>query len=186
MTDAVEIDIAPFDANELERHLPSMGVLLRACVEDGASIGFVLPFPQTDAEDYWGGKILPELRRGTLDLLVARKGDAIIGTVQLDRGTPPNQAHRAEVRKLLVHPDARRAGVARALMARIEASARRAGRRLLTLDTRTGDAAEPLYRSLGFQIAGVIPDYCRDARSERLDSTTVMYKRLPAADQSAA
>ena len=56
--------------------------------------------------------------------------------------------------------------------------ASRLGRSLITLDTRTGDAAEPLYKGLGYQIAGIIPGYCRDALSERLDPTTVMYKTL--------
>jgi hypothetical protein len=51
-------------------------------------------------------------------------------------------------------------------------------RSLLTLDTRTGDKAEPLYTVLGYQTAGVIPQFCRDTREERLDSTTIMYKAL--------
>ena len=58
----------------------------------------------------------------------------------------------------------------------LEARAR--GRSLLTLDTRTGDMAEPLYLSLGFQPAGVIPGYCRDAGSSRMDATTIMWKTL--------
>ncbi|PJN94663.1 GNAT family N-acetyltransferase, partial [Amaricoccus sp. HAR-UPW-R2A-40] len=57
-----------------------------------------------------------------------------------------------------------------------EAAAR--GRSLLTLDTRTGDAAEPLYAGLGFQTAGVIPGYCRDTLSDRMDPTTIMWKAL--------
>ena len=68
--------------------------------------------------------------------------------------------------------------IARALMGRLEAEARARGRSLLTLDTRTGDMAEPLYLSLGFQPAGVIPGYCRDAGSSRMDATTIMWKTL--------
>ena len=48
----------------------------------------------------------------------------------------------------------------------------------MTLDTRTGDSAEPLYASAGFVAAGVIPDYARDVFSDRLDAATFMYKRL--------
>ena len=54
-------------------------------------------------------------------------------------------------------------------MAEVERLATRMGRSLITLDTRTGDTAEPLYASLGYKIAGVIPGYCRDPFEERLD-----------------
>ena len=61
--------------------------------------------------------------------------------------------------KLLVHPGQRRQGIARALMQAVEAAARAHGRELLTLDTRSDDHAEPLYLSLGYQVAGRIPGY---------------------------
>ena len=98
--------------------------------------------------------------------------------MQLDLDTPPNQTHRGEVSKLLVHPSIRRRGIAQRLMVRLEAEARSCGRTLITLDTRTGDKAEPLYASLGYVVAGVIPGYARDPREDRLDATTYMYKRL--------
>jgi len=69
-------------------------------------------------------------------------------------------------------------GLARALMADVEARAHAAGRRLLTLDTRTGDAAEPLYAGLGYVRVGVVPGYCIAPEGGRLDSTTIMYKQL--------
>lgn len=56
--------------------------------------------------------------------------------------------------------------------------ARALGRVVLTLDMRTGDAAEPLYESLGYRVAGVIPRWCVDVRRERFDATTVMYRFL--------
>jgi hypothetical protein len=89
----------------------------------------------------------------------------------------PNQPHRADVMKLLVDPRARRRGLARALMLAIEKEAARGGRWLLTLDT-AGDAAERLYRSLGYTAAGAIPSYARDPLVDRFDATTIMYKDL--------
>jgi len=87
----------------------------------------------------------------------------LAGTVTLHTGTPPNAPHRAEVQKLLVHPAARRHGLARALMQRVEREAEHAGRSLLTLDTRAGHAAEHLYRELGWQEGGRIPGYAMNA-----------------------
>ncbi len=170
--------IAALDAEAMAAHLGTLGGLLYDCVQDGASIGFVLPFTRDEAEAFWRLKVLPGVGAGGRVVLVARQDGRIVGTAQLAIDTPANQPHRADVSKVLVHPDRRRRGIARALMAALEARAGTLGRRLLTLDTRTGDAAEPLYRSLGYQVVGVIPGYCRDPFGDRLDSTTIMYKAL--------
>ena len=166
------------DDTELARCLPEFGDLLHACVEDGASIGFLQPFSPEQGLVYWLDAVLPDLRTRRLVLLAAWDGARLAGSVQLFHGTPGNQPHRAEVRKLLVHPDYRRRGVGRSLMHHLERRARALGRSLITLDTRTGDAAEPLYASLGYEVSGTIPGYCRDTVEDRLDPTTIMYKAL--------
>lgn len=166
------------DADEMERRLPEFAALLHACVNAHASIGFVLPFAVRHAAEFWTMQVLPAVRRGTRAVLVAQCGEQIIGSVQLDWDTPANQPHRAEVRKLLVDPAMRRRGIARSLMLEIERFALIHERTLLTLDTRTGDHAEPLYTSLGYTTVGVIPGYCVDPALTRLDATTLMYKTL--------
>ncbi|MBA8876922.1 GNAT family N-acetyltransferase [Phyllobacterium myrsinacearum] len=171
-------DIAVFDANDIENHIEALGALLHACVHDGASIGFVLPFSRRESEDFWSRNVLPAIREGRRRLLVIRKNGCIAGTGQLDFDTPPNQPHRAEIRKLMVHPDFRRQGIARALMVELENIAFHLGRGLITLDTRTGDKAEPLYTALGYHTAGIIPGYCRDPLKDHLDPTTIMYKTI--------
>lgn len=80
--------------------------------------------------------------------------------------------------KLLVHPDARRQGIARALMIALEAVARSERRTLLTLDTWTGSPAERLYQSLGYVTVGVIPRYARGSLTPELEPATIMYKEL--------
>jgi ribosomal protein S18 acetylase RimI-like enzyme len=174
----MSVAISEVSANEAAHHVAALGALLHACVHDGASIGFVLPFTVAGSEAYWRSKVLPRVADGCVVLLIARIDGRIVGSVQLDHDTPPNQPHRAEVRKLLVHPDCRRQGSAKALMAAIERRAAELGRSLLTLDTRTGDHAEPLYTALGYRTAGIIPGYCRDPFEAKLDPTTVMYKAL--------
>jgi ribosomal protein S18 acetylase RimI-like enzyme len=167
-----------FAADDIARHIEGLTDLIHACILDGASIGFVVPHSRTESEAFWRNKVLPAVRDGGRLLLVAWRDDRIAGSVQLDYDTPANQPHRAEIRKLLVHPDFRRQGIARELMAEIERHAVQLKRSLLTLDTRTGDSAEPLYRSLGYLTTGIIPGYCRDTLTERLDATTIMYKNL--------
>ncbi len=161
-----------------ERDLDALAEVLHAAVHAGASVSFVLPFSLEDARAFWLEKIAPGVRSGGRRVLLARVDGEIVGTVQLILDTPPNQSHRAEVAKLLVHPKSRRLGIGRALMRELEDVARREGRTLLTLDTRTGDKAEPLYRSMGYVLAGVIPQYARGPASADLEPTSLMYKVL--------
>ena len=170
--------IVEFSAEDLEAHLAGLTEVLHASVMAGASINFILPYEEADAARFWADKVLPGLRGGKLAMLVAWVDGRIAGTVQLDCDTPPNQPHRAEIRKLMVHPHFRNRGIARALMAEIEAIAAARGRSLITLDTRTGDKAEPLYASLGYVAFGIVPGYARDVFEDRWDDCTFMYKRL--------
>jgi len=181
MTTAEQIRIERWrpDPSHLAEDLGMLGDVLHACVHAGASVSFVLPFSRGDALAFWHDKVLPAVQVGSCYVLVARNAEQkIVGTVQLDLVTPPNQPHRAEVRKLLVHPKARRRGIARALMLALEEQAREARRSLITLDTVTGAFAEPLYLSIGYVQVGVIPRYARRPDSPELEATTVMYKEL--------
>lgn len=171
-------DWRPADAVTLECDLEMLADVLHAVVHGGAGVSFIVPFSLSDARAYWRDTVLPRVQAGRRRVLVARLGGRIVGTVQLDLATPPNQAHRAEVAKLLVHPVARRQGIARALMVALEPVAAAAGRSLLTLDTVTGGPAEPLYVALGYTVAGVIPGYARGSLSPHLDATTILYKVL--------
>jgi len=155
-----------------------LGEVLHAVVHAGAGVSFIVPFSVDEARAFWIDNVLPGVRARARRVLVARRAARIVGTVQLNLAVPPNQQHRAEVAKLLVHPAARRRGVARALMTSLEAIAWSEGRTLLTLDTVTGGAAEPLYLSLGYVSAGVIPRYARASLTPDFEATTIMYKDL--------
>ncbi|MGV6805418.1 MAG: N-acetyltransferase family protein [Ruegeria sp.] len=152
--------------------------ILHGCVHTGASIGFVLPFSHDQARTYWQDRVRPDLSSGVLDLFVAYGEGRIQGTVQLIPAAMPNQPHRADVAKLLVHPDARRRGLGRALMEVLVDRAANLGRTLLVLDTRSTDPSRLLYQDLGFEVAGEIPGYCRNPFEPVFEPTTYMYKAL--------
>jgi ribosomal protein S18 acetylase RimI-like enzyme len=166
------------EADATERDLDMLAEVLHAVVHTGAGVSFVVPFSMEEARAFWVDKVLPGVHARTRRVLVARIDARIIGTVQIDLATPPNQRHRGEVLKLLVHPDGRRRGIARALMVALEALARTEGRTLLTLDTWTGSHAESLYQSLGYVTVGVIPRYARGSLTPELEPATIMYKEL--------
>jgi ribosomal protein S18 acetylase RimI-like enzyme len=150
--------------------------LLQANVDDGASIGFLPPLREEEAAAYWQ-TVFDALRGPHRVLWVAQQGEDITGSVQLDLVAKPNGIHRAEVLKLMVHPAARRHGIARRLMETLEAHAKTAGRSTLVLDTRAGDPSEQLYRSLGYTCIGVIPQYCISADG-KLDGSAFYYKLI--------
>jgi len=178
---SAKLSIVQLDAAAFTARLEDFQRLLAACVAEGASIGFILPLSEAVNRGFWQDSVAPGVARGTRLLFAAVHEGRVVGSVQLVLDTPANQPHRAEVVKLLVHPEQRRQGIARALMLALEEAARAHGRELLTLDTRSDDHAEPLYLSLGYKVAGRIPGYALDARQpERRDSTTLMYKTLPA------
>ena len=176
-TTAFQIERWQPEAGQLAGDVASLGRLLHDCVHAGASVSFILPFSPDDAVAFWRDRVWPTVRDGTCRVLVARRDEDIVGTVQLDLATPPNQPHRGEIKKLLVHPSVRRAGIARALMLAIEDEARAAQRTLLTLDTAS-DAAERLYASLGYVPVGVIPRFSIRPDLSALEGTMVMYKEL--------
>lgn len=175
------LTVASLNASELDAHGEALAEILRACVNDGAGVGFVQPFGIAAARGFWRENVRPALAKGVRVVLVAQADGIVAGTVQLGIDTMPNQRHRADVMKLLVHPSQQRRGVGRALMMEIERAALRLERTLLTLDTVTGDKAEPLYLSLGYMLVGCIPNYARSAHDRGFDSTSIMFKQLAAA-----
>lgn len=182
MTDAVRI--RRLRGNELDEHLEGLADVLADCVAGGASVSYLNPFDRAQAREEFEG-FAAEAKRGRRVLLAAFLGDRVVGTVQVVWALPPNQPHRGEIAKLLVHRDARRRGIAEQLMAAAEAEALAEGRTLLVLDTVTGDPAERLYLRLGWTRVGEIPDYALYPDG-RPCSTTIFWKELPARERPAA
>jgi ribosomal protein S18 acetylase RimI-like enzyme len=157
--------------------LSALADVLHNCVEGGASVGFMWPFTRERADAFWAN-VAAGVRSGTRRLLVARdEAGVIVGTAQLAMDLPDNQAHRADVCKVLVHGSARKQGIAQALMQRVEQVAADEGKSCLVLDTVTGSAAYRLYQRMGWQIAGDIPHFAHMPDGARC-STTYFYKLL--------
>ncbi|WP_327280031.1 MULTISPECIES: GNAT family N-acetyltransferase [unclassified Streptomyces] len=170
--------ITRLDAARLAAHRDELADLLLAVVRGGSSLGFLADLDRARAARWWD-ELGPAVEDGRLALWVSRAGDGRLdGTVSWYRESKPNGRHRAELRKLMVHPRARGRGAARALLAEAERAAARAGVLLLVLDTETGSGAERFYRSAGWTEAGTIPDYATDPAG-RLHPTTLFYKQLP-------
>lgn len=171
-----QIEIRRLAPAELPAHLDALADVLADCVAGGASVGFMAPFPNAEARAVVEG-MAAEVEKGNRLLLAAFAGDRLVGTVQVILALPPNQPHRGEITKLLVHRSARKRGVAERLMARADAEARAEGKTLLVLDAVTGGDAERLYARLGWTKVGVIPDFALYPDGRFCD-TTYFFKSL--------
>jgi len=152
------VEIRRLTAGDGREYLRELAEVLLDCVQGGASVSFMASLSKPEAESFFE-KALEGVERGERILLAAFMDSRLVGTVQILLATPPNQPHRADVAKLLVHTSARGQGVGARLMESVEEASRRAGKTLLVLDTATGNAGEKLYTSLGWNRVGVIPKY---------------------------
>lgn len=155
-----------------EEHIDLLAKLLIDVVEDGASIGFLPPLAVSDALEYWRNVLSPGII-----LFVARIEGEIVGSIQLHLCLKPNGMHRAEIAKLMIHPQHRRQGFGRSLMLKVEERAKQENRSLVVLDTREGDPSNLLYAALGYIQAGRIPDFAKSANGA-LHATCIYYKQL--------
>ncbi len=157
--------------------VPGLAELLKDSVDGGASVNFVAGLTIEDATTWWRERT-SQIAAGTTTALVAVAPDGrIVGSTLLFRMTQPNAPHRAEIGKVLVHRDARRRGIGRALMEAAETLAREEGRWLLILDTQSGTDAELMYVALGWQPFGVVPNHSLTADGV-LSPTTFFWKDL--------
>jgi GNAT superfamily N-acetyltransferase len=169
-------EVVELSAAEAKAAVGELARVLADCVDGGASVSFMPPFGQREAEAFFE-RVAGEVADGKTVLLAAKVDGRIEGTVQLGLDTPPNQPHRGDVKKLLVHRGMRKAGLAAALMREIETAARAHGRWLLVLDTVRGGDAERLYTRQGWQRTGVIPDYALFPDGSLCD-TVVFWKKV--------
>ncbi len=170
------IEIRVLSAAEARHHVGALADVLVDCVEGGASVSFMAPFSKSDAESFFE-KVADGVERGERTLLAAFMDSKLVGTVQILTATPPNQPHRADIAKLLVHRSARGHGIGARLMERAEEAARLVGKTLLVLDSVTGGDGERLYIRMGWNIVGVIPNYALFPDGRFCD-TTVFWKAL--------
>lgn len=151
--------IRELDGAEALARVDELAEVLRDCVEGGASVGFMLPLAAGRPEAFWR-RVAAGVAAGERHLFVAEDAAGrVCGTVSLVTDMPDNQPHRADVSKMLVHPRARRQGVAERLLKALEGKARELGKTTLVLDTVTGSDASRLYERVGWQKAGDIPHY---------------------------
>ncbi len=174
MTDT--LTIRRLDADATLAAAAELGAILKDCVDGGASVSFMADMTLEEAVAFWTGVAMSQATDHR-SVLVAEDAEGPLGVVEVIRAGTPNQPHRGDVAKMLVHRRGRRRGVGEALMRAAEDAARDMGLSLLVLDTVEGGVAERLYARLGWVRVGAIPDYAL-MPDGALCATVVFYKRV--------
>src|SRR5438045_1217226 len=112
-------EIIVLDAAAATAAIDELSDVLVDCVAGGASVSFMLPFSRDDAKTFFE-KVILSIARDETVLVAAKLNGRIVGSVQLGLDMPPNQPHRGDVKKLLVHRSARDLGLGAKLMGRAE------------------------------------------------------------------
>lgn len=160
------------EITDIQNDRAELSRLFQEVVAQGGSMNYLHPLSDETAARYWEGGLSEQVH-----LYVAILDGQIAGTVQLHLSDKENGQHRAEVAKLMTHPDARRKGVAKALLQHAEQAAIRKNRWLLLLDTEQDGPANVLYQSEGYTLIGEIPSYSQDPFGE-YKNVNVYYKLL--------
>jgi acetyltransferase len=154
----VSVTLQRLDSASFANYREGLIALLLDAVGHGASLGFLADLDERGAAEYFA-QVQAGVADGSMLPWVAQEQGRVLGSVQLSLCQKPNGLNRAEIQKLLVLSTARRHGIARLLMQAVEQEAVSRKRGLLYLDTEAGSDAEHLYRHLGYQCIGGLPDY---------------------------
>jgi ribosomal protein S18 acetylase RimI-like enzyme len=133
--------------------------VLAAVLERGGAVGWVT-VPDRAESDRWLAERVAEVAAGRSRVTLVSAGGRLAALGRWSWYASPAVAVNADIRQVMVHPEARGQGLGRALVAALVDDARERGVETLTLDVRGNNhAAMVLYESFGFQVVGRLPDF---------------------------
>lgn len=150
---------------------PQIWPFWRAIVEDGETYAYPQDLTSEQARDMW--LYAPPGRT-----VVLVEGDRVLGSATMGPNRPGRGAHVGTA-SFMVAPEARGLGVGRELGEHVVQWHRDQGFRSIQFNAvvETNTAAVRLWRSLGFEIIGTVPE-AFDSRTHGLVGLHVMHLRL--------
>ena len=134
--------------------LDELAELWRALAVEGAPGGLVLYPPTDENVARWCRWVADAVRKGEIQVLVAKAGGRIVGYVLFGERRSPLESpyRRGVIHDLYVRPGWRRRGLGTRLLEEALARLRATGVDLVTISVATTNrAALALYRKLGFE-----------------------------------
>ncbi|HLU55132.1 MAG TPA: GNAT family N-acetyltransferase [Pseudonocardia sp.] len=138
----------------------SLGALWTAVTRAGGAVGFAPDAPEADIREA-AEQAVADVRAGRAQMFALTRGDDLVGTVFLRRGEKATVRHRADVVRLMVHPDLQGRGWGKALLDAAVAHATALGLEQLLLSARGGTTLPDFYEKLGWRQVGRFPDALR-------------------------
>lgn len=133
--------------------------VLAAVVELGGAVGWT-HVPSPEETSGWLDAEFAHVSAGRGGFAVARLDDRVEAVGVWSRYANPMLAQNAEIRKVMVHPDARGRGLGRIVTQALEDHAAMHGVEVVLLDARGNNhAAHAMYESLGWTEYGRIPEF---------------------------
>jgi L-amino acid N-acyltransferase YncA len=134
--------------------------LLNRVLETDDTVGFPGPIPHEQAL-----QVVAELdtavRAGRSHVLVVENDERAVAQCVLVPSGAPNNRHVGWIFRTMVDPEMRQTGVVRLGMVHLAERCEALGIEVLCIDVRAGTPAEMIWRHLGFQLIGALPDYAR-------------------------
>ncbi|TWF75847.1 acetyltransferase (GNAT) family protein [Pseudonocardia hierapolitana] len=138
----------------------SLGTLWTAVTRAGGAVGFAPDAPEADIRAA-AEQAIEDVRAGREQLFVLDADGELVGAVFLRRGPKATVRHRADVVRLMVHPDLQGRGWGKALLDAVVAHATAIGLEQLLLSARGGTTLPDFYAKQGWRQVGLFPDALR-------------------------
>lgn len=136
-------------------------LMLRAYAAEPDSFTATVEEREREPESWWLRRLADP--RGLMTAFGTFEGDELLGTVTVEFSARPKERHKAKLIAMYVAPAIRRRGAGRALVRALLDHCRERGDICVVQLTVTegNDAAEALYRAMGFQAFGIEPQAVR-------------------------
>ena len=155
--------------------LQGLVAILRDAVSNNYAVGFLQSDSDAHFESFWRDE-LADINSGN-NVLCAFDDRELVGVLIVNPEKRSRENHRAELRKFLIRADYQRQGIGSLLEKSACELARKAGLKLLYLDSATDYAVSDVYEKWGWTKVGTIPNFATHPDGS-LTPTTYFYKEL--------
>lgn len=134
--------------------------VMNRVLQNETTIGFPGPLDENTGRSLMR-QLHEDVQTGRRHVLVAEKGNKVVGQLILTPNQLPNCRHTVEISRGIIDPAFRGAGLSLRAFREVANKCEELNRELIWLDVRDGTLAAMWWRHFGFKPFGVLEDYAR-------------------------